>query len=262
MSEIVFHSAVGAPGKYEPLYVSIIADEEDGFPPFDAQAAADLTEARAVEGSPLAQFILGHMLLSGQGVPRNEAAAYRWFCVAAASGRADALNMVGRCHERGWGTAIDTTEAARWYRMAADRSHAWAIFNLATLMLAGDGVTRDPAGALSLFVRAARRGNAKAMNMIGHYREEGWCGPVRLVSAVRWYRRAAVRGCFRGQYNLARFRARSGNVDEAVRWLRASTAMAPLEFCRAVGHMLHENCDPRLQAVGQDALARTAAVSK
>jgi hypothetical protein len=143
--------------------------------------------------------------------------------------------------------------------MAVDKSHAWAMFNLASLMLAGDGMARDPAGALSLFVRAARLGNAKAMNMIGHYREDGWGGRTALTSAGRWYRRAAVRGCFRGQYNLARFLARAGNIDEAVHWLRAACATAPPEFCRMAGLTLRENPDARLRSVGADALARADA---
>lgn len=261
MSEIEFHTPVGAPGKYEPLYVSIFSDEGDENHAFDLEASASVAEARAVEGSPLAQFLLGHMLLSGRGMPRNEEAAYRWFCVAATSGRADALNMVGRCHERGWGTAVDTREAALWFRQAADKSHAWAMFNLASLMLAGEGVTRDPAAALSLFVRAARAGNAKAMNMIGQYREDGWRGPANLAAATRWYRRAADLGCFRGQYNQARFLARSGNLDGAVRYLRASCATAPPEFCREVGRTLLEHPEAKLRNIGREALARADAAT-
>lgn len=92
--------------------------------------------------------------------------------------------------------------------------------------------------------------------MIGQYREEGWCGPVRLPAAGRWYRRAAERGCVRGQYNLARFFARSGNCDAAVALLRTSSAKAPLEFCREVGQTLLVHPDQGLQQVGREALAR------
>jgi len=255
--EIVFHAPVGAPAKYESLYVSIIpagaATQE-----FDPQASALMTERLAGEGSAVAQFILGHKLLSGHGVERDAAAAYRWFSLAAASGRADAINMVGRCHECGWGVPVDRVEAARWYRQAVDKSNAWAMFNLASLMLAGDGVARDPAAALSLFVRAARRGNAKAMSTLGQYREEGWSCRPKLASAVRWYRRGAERGCIRGQYNLARFLAQAGNLDDAAYWLRAACSIAPPEFCREVGNVLVAHPDPTLQSIGREALARAA----
>lgn len=261
MSAIEFHSPVGAGGAYEALYVSILAADGEESPAFDPAVAARDAEALARDGSPAAQFAMGHIALSGQGMACDAAAAYRWFSLAAAAGRADALNMVGRCHECGWGVPVDKAEAARWYRLAAGSANAWAMFNLASLKLAGEGVERDAGRALTLFVRAARGGNAKAMNMIGQYREEGWCGPARLAAAARWYRRAAERGCFRGQYNLARFFARSGDYDAAAALLRASCAKAPREFCREVGQTLLAHGDERLQRVGGEALLRAAAVA-
>lgn len=258
MSEIAFHSEVGAPVRYEPLYVSIAPDETQVLAGFDSEVAAVNAEALAAAGSTAAQFVLGHMLLTGQGVARDEAAAYRWFSLAAQSGRADALNMVGRCHECGWGVPVDRREAARWYRMAVDKAHAWAMFNLAALLLAGEGAERDVPAALSLFVRAARRGNAKAMNMLGQLREEGHGCAVNRHAAEHWYRRAAELGCFRGQHNLARFLARSGMFDLAAGWLRASFASAPAEFSREVAAGLIDHPSPVLRAVAREGLARAA----
>jgi TPR repeat protein len=258
MSEIEFLSPVGAPQKYEPLYVSVLPGEDDVTAAFDPGAGAAATEALAVQGAPAAQFVLGHMLLSGHGVARDREAAYRWFCLAAKSGRADALNMVGRCHARGWGVPVDSAEAARCYRLAADKANAWAMFNLGELTLAGDGVERDRRAALSLFVRAARRGNAKAMNMIGHYREEGWHGEPRPAAAERWYHHAARRSCFRGQYNFARLLAVRGDIDSALPWLRTSCATAPPEFCRMIANPLLQHPDARLRAAGRDFAVRAA----
>ncbi|MDH4981981.1 tetratricopeptide repeat protein [Hyphomicrobium sp. D-2] len=256
MREIEFHTEVGAPQKYRPLYVSIYADDDDTSAVQDANRDARRTEQLAQQGSPFAQFLLAHMYLSGQDKPQDYAAAYRWFARSAASGRADALNMVGRCYECGWGVEIDRAEAARWYRLAIEQGHAWAMFNLASLMMQGDGVTQDAEGALALFVRAARLGNIKAMNMIGQYREDGWRGRVRLRSAARWYQRAAEGGCFRGQYNLARFLARMGQTQTAAQWLRVSFAAAPPQFCREVGEMLANHPDANLRDAACEALLR------
>jgi TPR repeat protein len=258
MSTIEFQSDVGAPGKYAPLYVRIEPDETE-IGRFDADAAVRHAQSLAAAGSPAAQFALGHMLLSGQGIARDAEAAYRLFSAAALSGRADAINMVGRCHECGWGVPVDRAEAARWYRAGVEKSHAWAMFNLGSLMLAGDGVARDADGALTLFVRAARRGNAKAMNMIGQHREENAQSRRVLASAMRWYRRAAERGCFRGQYNLARFLAVSGDINGAAHWLRCACAAGPAEFCREIGAQLVAHPEPRLQTIGREALMRSAA---
>lgn len=257
MSSIEFHTEVGAPAKYDLLYVSILDDGTER-PRIDAATAATRTEALAIAGSAAAQFVLGHMLLSGEGVARDAAAAFRWFSLAAQSGRADAINMVGRCHQCGWGVDENRAEAARWFRAAADKGNAWAMFNLGELMLAGDGTERNVGGALALFVRAARRGNAKAMNMIGQYREAGWASAVKLAAAVRWYRRAAERGCFRGQYNLARFLAREGRMEDATGCLRVAFANAPPEFRRAAAADLLRHREPRLQAVGREVLAHAS----
>lgn len=257
MSEIEFHSPIGAPQKYEPIYVSVPPDTEDLGPSFDPTGSFAATEALAQQGSAMAQFVLGHMFLSGRGVDRDAAAAYRWFGLAAKAGRPDAINMVGRCHERGWGVPLDTPEAARCYRQAADNGSTWAMVNLGGLMLAGDGVERDVAAAVSLFVRAARRGNAKAMSMLGHCREEGLGGIANPAAAQRWFARGARRGCFRGQYNLARFLVMAGDIDAALPWLHAACAAAPPEFLHAAGEMLLQHDDPRLQAIGRQALSRS-----
>lgn len=256
MREIEFHTEVGAPQKFRPLYVSIYADDDHAQAAHNPRQDDHSTETLAHKGSPVAQFALAHMYLSGQGKPQDYAAAHHWFSRAAAAGRADAQNMVGRCHECGWGVEVNRVEAARWYRLAIEQDHAWAMFNLASLMLQGEGVAKDAAGALTLFVRAARLGNIKAMNMIGQYREDGWRGRVRLRAAAHWYRRAAEGGCFRGQYNLARFLAHVGQTETAAQWLRVSFAAAPPQFCREVGEMLANHSDAHLRDAAREALLR------
>ena len=94
------------------------------------------------------------------------------------------------------------------------------------------------------------------MNKLGRFREEGWHGRVKLASARRWYQRAATRGCFRGQFHLARFLADEGDIDGAVHLLSACCDTAPLSFCREVGTMLAAHVNPRLASVGREALAR------
>ena len=103
------------------------------------EEAARIAYAAAVGGSIAAQLIYGQMLLDGHGVPRDLAAAFRWFGIAAKAGDADGINMLGRCHELGWGTPIDIEQARACYERAAANDHAWAQFNLATLLLREEG---------------------------------------------------------------------------------------------------------------------------
>jgi len=166
--------------------------------------------------------------------------------------------MHGRCYENGWGIAVDRVQAMELFRRAAARSHAWAQFNLGMMLMQDHGSPGDAATALTLFVRAARQGNAKAMNMIGRFRECGWTCRVDIVSATRWYRRAAMGGCFRGAAHLARFLSEQCRVGDAVHWYRRSIAIAPAPFCRDLAAYLFAQQPMILQGVAREALKRAA----
>ena len=57
--------------------------------------------------------------------------------------------------------------AAKWYEKAAASGNAKAERNLGSLYLDGKGVTQDRRKAEQLFLRAARKSNAKAMHNLG-----------------------------------------------------------------------------------------------
>ncbi len=220
--------------------------------------AARITRSAALHGLPAAMVQWGQMLVDGVGTPRDATAAYRWFSIAAEAGHLDGVNMVGRCHELGWGVPVDHQEAARWYERAAGLGHDWAQFNLGELLLAGVLGVRDEKGALSLFLRSARAGNLKAMNKLGHYREDGWAGvAVKPALALRWYTRAADRGCYRAHANLARLADGRGDREEAARRYSCSIAIAPADFLRDISGVLLDSADPELQALGRRALILT-----
>ena len=222
------------------------------------EQVARIVYAAATGGSAAAQVTLGQMLLDGHGMKRDAAAALRWFEIAAKAGDLDGINMLGRCYENGWGILIDRNKAKEQFQKAAAKSHPWAQFNLGMLLLHDSGRVGDVATALALFVHSARQGNAKAMNMIGRYREFGWTGRINHGSALRWYRRAAVRGCFRGAAHLARFLHERSKPLEAVHWYRRSAANAPTHFCRELAAHLFATDDAALHGVAREALKRAA----
>lgn len=217
----------------------------------DPLFAADRVRKNALRGDAASQLGWAFMLLDGHGATRDPDAAFRWFQLAARSGGRDAINMVGRCHELGWGTPINLPMAAHCYRSAAHMGHAWAQFNLACLMLRDDGVGGDLADAVSLLARSARGGNAKAMNMLGRCCEEGWRGITKPAAARRWYARAGRGGCFRGAFHTARHLLSENKIDDAVSWLRRSIAMAPADFCNELGQLFAEHEDSRLRKISE-----------
>lgn len=240
-----FELAVAEGRAFQTLYVRI-----DDSGTTESEVSAALADCRrAIAGSIEAQIAWARRLLHGQGVAQDREAALRWFRIAARTGDADALNMVGRCYELGWGVAEDCGEAAIWFRRAADKGHAWAEFNLASLYAQGRGIPVDQAKALALLVRSARRGNAKAMNMLGRFRETVARKPT---SAALWYRWAAEGGCFRGQFHHARFFVAAGSIDDGIAWFRTSLTDAPLDFRADAVDLLRASQDPRLRALADE----------
>ena len=124
-------------------------------------------EAKARAGDAVCQTQLGTMYRNGEGVPRNNAEALRWYRLAADQGLADAQNRLGVMLAAGHGTAPDHNEAARWYRKAADQGHASAQNNLGRCYERGEGVTGSPVLAAQWYQRSADQGHAPAQYNLG-----------------------------------------------------------------------------------------------
>lgn len=221
--------------------------------------AAGLVEAAAKLGFVTAQMVWAQMLLDGIGTRQDQAAAFRWFEIATVSRQPEALNMLGRYHEVGWGCAVDYAEAARLYEEAAATGYDWAQFNLATLLFSGAGVTQDYREALALYVRAARQGHAKAMTVIGRYREEGWTIRRCPSSARQWYERAAKRGDFRAHYALACMMRVAGNRAQSLIHFEQAIEGGFPSFCRDIAADMLVDPDDEMRRLGRRAPERACA---
>ena len=182
--------------------------------------------AAAAAGHAEAQVVHGQALLDGG----DAAAAVRWFAQAAAQHHAMGLNMLGRCYDLGWGVAVDKGRAAACFRAAAELGLDWAQYNYATALALGAGVAEDKGAALAWLRKAASQGNAKAINFIGSFHEDGWVVPRDLIAAARLYARAAAGGDFRGAFNHARMLGDAGHVDDAIGWLRKAGSWGNAAF--------------------------------
>jgi TPR repeat protein len=214
-----------------------------------------LVRRAAEAGLPDAQAMLGQMLLDGNGVAADPAAALGWFVKAAAQQHLMALNMVGRCYDLGWGTRVDKARAAECYRVAAERGLDWAMYNYATLLALGDGVTEDKAAALGWLERAAALGNVKATNFVGSFAEDGWVAPRDMTRAADCYKRAAAGGDFRGCFNHARMLAEAGRMEEALHWIGRAGALGNARFVAQVRDWLAASPHAALRSRGPAALA-------
>ena len=155
----------------------------------------------AEQGDPEAQYELGKLSHSGNGVATDYAEAARWYRTAAESGHADAQFLLGEFHQEGLGVARDEAAADGWYQKAAesyleaaDQGRADAQYRLCYLYLRGNGVPRDVSKAEEWCRKAAEQQYAAAEEALGWMFLEGVGVSQDFSEAEYWYRRAAQQG--------------------------------------------------------------------
>lgn len=171
--------------------------------PRDVQKALGYYKRAARLDHPGAQVALADILWSGEdGVPQDRKTALGWYQQAAGNGNAAALYALGRAYDLGEGVKADPELAMGFYKTAAlggnpaakvamgtyfyegkmvPRDLALArkwfeagaasddpdgLFNLAAMLVKGEGGDKDTAKALALLRRAALRGHTAAPNAI------------------------------------------------------------------------------------------------
>jgi TPR repeat protein len=220
------------------------------------EEAARYVHAAASYGNIDAQLNWAQMQLEGYGTRRDPEAAFRWFGIAALSKRADAVNLLGRCYDLGWGTPVDFAKAVECYREAADKSYDWAQYNLGCRLLDGRDVGRDPETAFTMFSKAVAQGHMKSLNMLGRCYENGWGCRQDMTEAILWYRRSAEAGDFRGQYRYGQLLLDRGLLDDAIPLLHLAIDNTPVEMCGDIAIAFADQSDPRLQDIAAHARAR------
>lgn len=160
----------------------------------DYAAELRITRPLAEKGEAWAQYFLGFSYRNGEGVPKNDAEAVKWYRLAAAQGHAKAQYNLGAMYDFGQGVAQNKTEAAKWYRLAAAQRNAEAQNSLGALYSNGHGVVQDYAEAVKWYKLAAAEGYSGAHHNLGTMYRDGQ-GVVRdYVRAHMWFNLAAVKG--------------------------------------------------------------------
>ena len=87
-----------------------------------------------------AQFTLGQMYDIGK---KDYVTAFTWYKYAAIAGYDEAQYNLGGMYGSGQGVTQNYAEAVKWYKLAAAQGHANAQFNLGNMYSDGQGVTQD-----------------------------------------------------------------------------------------------------------------------
>lgn len=136
------------------------------YVPHDPARAASLYRQAAERGHPHAQWRLGDMLATGEGVAEDEAEAVAWLSRAAAQDHAPAHVSLGLAYAEGRGVETDHAAAMRHYRRAAELGDAAGCFFVATLYALGQGVPEDRIEATGWLFAATVLGDPNADEMV------------------------------------------------------------------------------------------------
>ena len=105
---------------------------------------------------------LALMLLAGAAALAQSAADYR---TAAEQGDPQAQFQLGRCYEKGIGTAVDSVEAVKWYTRAAEQNDPDGLYSLALCYYSAVGVPEDLTKARALLRKAIATGKLDRMKV-------------------------------------------------------------------------------------------------
>ena len=123
-------------------------------------------EARAMQGDPLAQLMLGDIYKSGRGVPKDEAMGFFWTKKAATQGDMRGQAALAALMQAGSGTPRDDAGAAVWLEKSAQQGFAIAQTALGSAYLEGRGVPKSDEKARFWLGKAAAQGNTDAAQML------------------------------------------------------------------------------------------------
>jgi TPR repeat protein len=188
------------------------------------QQVVDLVEPAAEAGNPLAQQMLGDILIDGLGgVEVDETRALELLKASADAGFAPGQNSLAVSYERGQGVPQDDARAAKLYAAAAKQGLAVAEVNLGMFYADGIGVAEDDVRATQLFMSAAEKGDAGGMNSLAVSYEIGEGIEQDYALALDWYRKASAAGSVIAGANIGNLYVQGLGVEQdygqALKWI-------------------------------------------
>ena len=120
-------------------------------------------------------------------------------------GNAEAQWQVGFMHETGEGVTQSKEEAAKWYEKAAEQDYSPACNNLGLLYENGNGVKKDLKKAEKYYLKAIKQENVNAMYNLGINFENGLCGlEQNYAEAAKWYLKSTDNGFADAQFCIGK----------------------------------------------------------
>ncbi|OAD22483.1 TPR repeat protein [Candidatus Thiomargarita nelsonii] len=196
-------------------FVVSAENQEEVVSPSSQATSFQAIVEKAERGDAEAQFNLGWMYLTGDGVTQNYIEAAKWIRKAAEQGDAQAQYNLGVMYLNGDGVTQNNIEAAKWIHKAAEQGQAYAQNELGVMYYLGKGVTQNDIEAANWFRKAAQQGNAQAQYNLGVMYLKGKGVTQNDIEAAKWYRKAAEQGHAGAYGSLGWLLITQGKFDEA-----------------------------------------------
>ena len=153
-------------------------------------------------GHRKAEFNLGVMYATGEGVAQDYRAAADWYRLAAGeatlggadTGLANAQYNLGKLYYDGLGVARNYSEAVKWFGRAGKQGYLAAQFNLGLMYRLGQGVLADAEAAADWYQLAADQNFAPAQYRLGVMYASGEGVGQNFITAYMWFSLAAAGG--------------------------------------------------------------------
>jgi TPR repeat protein len=182
--------AAAAEGDYRAaLLLKIMAQGSRGEK-MDRESIVATVKRKARSKDAEAQYALGFMYLTGDGVPKYGAEELRWYRAAAAE-NANAAFMLSLLHRSGDGVSYNPAESFRLMRRSAEKGHTQAQYYLGTYYYQGVGTQVDHQSAAAWFRRAAENGFADAQLAYGLLLLSGDGVALDRSQAIEWLGKAS-----------------------------------------------------------------------
>lgn len=140
-------------------FSTLVADDYDtgleAFNTLDYESAHAIWLPLAEAGDANAQYGLGQMYGNGFGVMMDDAAALKWYGLAAEQGHGEAMFSLAVMHQNGWGVPLNEEESVRLYTLAAEAGVTQAMVAVGRHYAMDFSDNYDPVTAYKWFTLAA-----------------------------------------------------------------------------------------------------------
>lgn len=171
----------------------------------DAEKKNDflLTEIKAGEGDPIAQYKLAHFYMDGYGVEKDLRKAMYWLDRSARAGYRSAQIDLADMYFNG---TVDNqpyyAHALKWYEKAGQQGSAYAMAMAGKMYYKGIGTDRNYEVAFTWLLKAAQNGDVESQHLVAVMYRFGHGVERSYLHAYVWYEVALNNTADKEQYEI------------------------------------------------------------